>query len=861
MEKKPSAAPPPKYVPSTLAKLGATSGATSRLDAIRAARAAPTATTVAPVAAPKKNMTTELLELVQDCKTSDETLLKILEDVDNPFHIIDDTGSETYTPLSFAIRCNKLAAAEEIIKKIIANMKKQTNAGKTPKEYLQSSALLTPLLEAVRQKNIASIKLLANNLFKHLSKKSLYISPSTLRFIASIFSQALKLKDIDIINELVNSKALPYYKNPYALYDAVKDNYIEAADLIIKTGVNINMVVESGRTPLIMALINKNTDMMRLLLDNGAIIDEVLRDSLTELPRNAPKSNEIITLLQPYIAAQSSLPILPPTNIIATNTSATRPATIFGIHEEDGMPILTIPQGSLLYNSFYVGVLKDPQTGKVNLNTVLKTLGGLTPFATTVEETATGLKVSSCIDKFSQKFFYTNPVGGSALVSVLGSDMFNVTATFQTKRDMRFALLMSPGPFHRLEDMNSKPHPALYQCSESKAEDCECAPLVDNASASTQNRYRLGLGQKCKFGFDYDVCISPEFLHSHKLDGHIAIAGGDSYDDRFKEFQRIFSEMSVAERYKALSNLIFNTCLSVDKRSSTTIRGFPELVIQIFGTDWYSAHSSQRFEYEIPLDTLRVSDEEKVRALVKFLLDFNSQMGPTSTIPIQSPLQLIRIATEYHWYNFETGATKDNSPIANLTVQNKYYRYFMANLEAYFNGDLRFIVDPRTGFLIRPGHLPRVLMSDGTTIPYEGLCFGTASGPSELSISANARINHVSGWDTMFGADASNNMLEYSPSDTPSNINMEGGAQFATRRRPNTVLRRARKTINTVKNKSAVSIVSTKRNTRRNKPKSSTITLDSVYNIYMEEIKRHMYNKNNIKKRKWHTKKNIKMRN
>lgn len=858
MEKKPSTALPPKYVPASLAKLGTTSGATSRLEAIRAARATADATPTA-VAAPKKNMTSELLELIQDCKTSEETLLKILEDVDNPFQIIDDIGSEIYTPLSFAIRCNKLAAAKEIINKMITNIKAQTNAKKIPKEYSQAHALITPLLEAIRQKNINSIKLLANNFFSHLSKLRLYNSPIILRFIATIFSQAIKLKDIGIINELVNSKALPYYKNPYALYDAVKEDYIEAVDLIIKTGVNVNTVIESGRTPLMMALINKNIDMMRLLLENGAIIDRLMRDLLTEMPRNESKSNEIITFLQPYLASQSILPA-PLTSIIATNKSTPRSVALFGIHEEDGIPILTIPQGSLLYNSFYVGVLKDLSTGKVDLNAVLKTLGGLIPLSTSVEETDTGLKITGCVDKFSQKFFYTNPVGGAALVSVLGSDMFNVTATFQTKRDLRLALLMSPGPFHRLEDINSKPHSALYQCSESKAEDCECAPLQES-----NNSYRFSQGHKCKFGFDYDICISPEFLHSHNLDGHIAIAGGDSYEDRFKEFQRVFSGMSVAERYKTLSNLIFNTCLSVDNRKSgITIRGFPEIVIQIFGTDWYSAHSSQRFEYEIPLTTATVgaSDEEKVRALVKFLIDFNSQIGPSAEIPIQTPLQLIRIATEYHWYNFETGAARDNSPIANLTVQNKYYRYFMANLEAYFNGDLRFIVDPRTGFLIRPGYLPSVLMSDDTVKSYEELCFGTATGKSELGISAIARHTHTSGWDSIFGSDASQNMLEYAPSDMSSNINMEGGAQFRKRRMPNTVLRKSRTPRNTIKNKvNTRTFVSVRRNTRQNKPKFTIITLDDVYNIYMEEIIKHTRIRNNTKnnrKGKWNTKKNIK---
>lgn len=898
MDKKPSVGPPPsmastKYIPPSLAKFSATkstgvsasttapsSSIESRLAAAKARIAAKKAETSVPDKLSTNNVPLkeekkkEFIKLIKDCKSSDAILLELLKSVDYPFDIIDSSLAEPGTPLSYAIRCNKLEVADQIIEKIVAV--------EIPRTTLELEKALVPLLIAVRNKNIDAITLLANKWFSKIDKENIIRNAYT--FMANIFSEALDIKNLEVINALISSKHLLYYKKEFYLENAIKHNYIEAVELIISKGetinakydynklllvavkhnnipialllinkgADVNYKSEKGESPIDIALYDKNTEMAKILIEKGAkmpIISANLRNSLIKTTKNKPISNNFFAFLQPYIAEQSAITI-PHTSDVHINKSIARPVSTFGIQEEDGMPILTIPQGSLLYNSFHIGILRDPHTGKVDLNAVLKTLGGLMPFSSSVTETSTGLKINGCIDKFSQKFFYTNPVGGAALITVNPgiTNIFNISSTFQTKRELRLAVLMTPGPFHRLEDTNSSRHPALYVCSNSASENCECSPLVDNESASANNKYRIGLGQKCKFGFDYDVCISPEFLHRHNLDGHIAIAGGDSYEDRFKDFQSTFNDrLAVEDKYKVLSDLIFNTCMSLDNRKDKIIRGFPELVIQIFGTDWYSAYSSQRFEHEIPLATsaATATDEEKVRALVGFLLDFNSQTGPAATIPIQTPLQLIRIATEYYWYNFETGTTRDNSPIADLTVRNKYYRYFLASLEAYFNGDLRFIVDPRTGFLVRPGYLPQVLMSDNKTqIAYETLCFGDATGKSELSISANARQKNKSGWDNIFGSKSSENMLEYAPSDFPRNINISGGAQFRTRRKPNVTARKPRR-INKVATMSVRknALLNTRRNRNRNRNTKSTMTLDQIYNIYMDEIKKRLRTK------------------
>jgi ankyrin repeat protein len=845
----------PTYVPASLAARAASSNkGISRLNAIRARKTAPAPvpSVAAATAVPKIDMTGEFTKLIQKCDTSSEELLTTLESVENPLYVIDDTATEVYTPLSFAIRCNKLDVADKIIEKIIAQPKLSIYK-------IGGSALFTPLLEAIRKADIGAIELLAAKFYSQLSVTHLYSLPIITTFIYNtIFSTALHLteKSLDVIKALISSKYLPYYNSPYTLHYAIKNGNVGAVKLIIDEASNKNIINigVNGVAPLDLALDKKNIEIMKILLENGAIVTRYVRNSLTDLNTRLSQSNETVALLQPYLVEQSEIPINVPISVATTDKTVPRSELKFIIEEEDGIPILTIPQGSLLYNSFYVDVLKNAETGEMNLDTVLRTFGGLMPFATNVTKTDTGLKITSCIDRFSQKFFYTNPAGGTALVKVVGDYNFNITATFQTKRDMRFALLMTPSPFHRLEGINSKPHPAIYPCSETNPEDCECAPLKEE-----DDSYRFDRGHKCKFGFHYDVCIEPEFLKDHALDGHIAIAGGDSYETRLKGLQEKFNDMDVDTKYKDLTNLIFNACMSVDKRVDVDvdkrvdapIRGFPELVVQIFGTDWYDTYKSQQFEYEIPLGTNERSDEAMVRALVRFLLDFNSRMEPTDSIPVQSPLQLIRISTEYHWYNFETGSSRDNSSLAPLTVQNKYYRYFMANLEAYFNGDLRFIVDPRTGFLVRPGYLPMVDIIDGAPISYEALCFGTATGSSELAISANARIEGLSGWNNVWMSSPVD-MLEYAPSDIPSNINIKGGTRFRTRRRPKSMKRQVRggpaksKTIRRLPTRihtsKSINHLSTNNSMKVSNRKENE-ELDRVYEIFMEEIRKQLKNK------------------
>ena len=907
--KPPSAAAPPpsKSVPSSLPKLtpvaavpisnslaarlaarkAAAVAATPISNSVAARLAARLAATAAPAPA-KVNTSAKFKELIKDCKTPDEELLKLLPDAKNLNEVINDTDAiEDYTALSFAIRCGKLEVAD----KIIDNM---TSKKQLPSIYHNRLQIITPLSEAVRKADIAAIKLLNDKWFSLFDVR--YLIGDERKYLDSIFTRTLNKLPASrgVVEELVLSENLPY-KDQDTLTIVIQKNLPDIVEFMIDNGAKPDGYIIRKETPLMVAILNNNIDMVRLLInkganvnrdgglhkypiqyavdkrnydiislliDRGAIIPEELSNTISKITVNNNNTKRLISALYPHLTEQTALPSAAAAAIMNANKSVARPITMFEIHEEDGIPILTIPQGSLLYNSFHIGGLRNPATREFNLNAVLRTLGGLMPFASSVEETSTGLKISSCIDKLSQKFFYTNPTGGASLMYVHRDQIFNVTSTFQTKRNMRLALLMTPGPYHRLAESHKNAantrHPALYQCNETTLENCDCAPL-----AEANNSFRYGRGDKCKFGFHYDVCISPEFLHAHHLDGHIAIAGGDSYETRFSEFQTIFDELMVSKKYKDLTNLIFNTCMSHDKGSENgrDIRGFPELVIQIFGTDWYDKHTSMRFEYEIPIDPADTSPDAKARALIRALLGFNSLREPTAAIPVQTPLQLIRVATEFNTYNFETGVTRENAPIANVTASNMYFRYYMSCLESYFNGDLLFIVDPRTGFLVRPGHLPPVKMADGTQLPYEAICFGSGTGKSELAISADARINKKSVWHSVWGANSAKNMLEYAPSDVPSNINITGGAQFRTRRRPKSVKRHTRRkpaNKNATRSRTRTSVQrsttrksvmrSTTRKSMRASLRKESIELDRVYHMYMEEIRKQLNARNRNKK-------------
>jgi len=63
----------------------------------------------------------------------------------------------------------------------------------------------------------------------------------------------------------------------------VKENSYKAADLLIKKGADINCLTASKRTPLFLATLKGNKELVQLLLDNECNHDLFCEEGLTPL--------------------------------------------------------------------------------------------------------------------------------------------------------------------------------------------------------------------------------------------------------------------------------------------------------------------------------------------------------------------------------------------------------------------------------------------------------------------------------------------------------------------------------------------------------------------------------------------------
>jgi hypothetical protein len=372
--------------------------------------------------------------------------------------------------------------------------------------------------------------------------------------------------------------------------------------------------------------------------------------------------------------------------------------------KDETMPVITIPKGSLLFNSYMAPGFDDISvkynTAATSKN-IIDFLAGLFPMKTNINITDDHIEIESCLDHLSQKFFYTNPVGGIAL----SKDAFNVTAAFETKRDIRLAVLMSPGPHHRLVS----DHTELMPCDKMPTSQCACA-IEGN-----------GVDKKCNYGYQYDVCIHPEFLQENNLDGHVAIAAGDTYENHMYKFDSKFMRDNISEKYSVPHRLFFDYCRSVDERGpSDKVTGFPEIVLHMFGTGWYKKTEKIQNKVKIPLPKSR----NTIDWIAKLLLEYNHSLYDTIGMGFQSDIKLIRLATEKYYFNFETGVVRHAIETMDRTAIKQYREYgmYLNFLDAYNDGDLDWLIDPRTGFLLRVGHLPVVIFDDGEEVPFEELC-------------------------------------------------------------------------------------------------------------------------------------------
>lgn len=405
--------------------------------------------------------------------------------------------------------------------------------------------------------------------------------------------------------------------------------------------------------------------------------------------------------------------------VVAANTgspsSSSSKRKRYEIRTIEGLEVMTILKGTLLFNAYEV---MTPETRKLTNfgdifhpdNTYLQLLNGILPLSTSIIHDDKTIKIKGCIDKNSAKFFYANPAGGPALGDV--NTRFNTLAAFELKHDINLILLMSPAYQHRLEGADNK---TIFTCNNLSEKYGKSVGKKDK-TAYCRCTYNKTL-DACPFAFPYDVCIKPEFLKKHNIHGHVAMAEADSYDKKMEQFDSDFAmNTHIPDTYKNLNSLLFESCVSLDKRPGSAIAdeliGFPEIVLQLYGAQWYEPDlHEQHFEDEIAIE-----NNDPAATIVKYLLNVNtSRLFPNA----DNPLKLKYVSTSRALYNLTNGNVIQN-PFMHLAVYSEIQRnfatyYYLNYLEAFLRGELNFFVDPRNGFLMDATFANDILTNTGST--------------------------------------------------------------------------------------------------------------------------------------------------
>jgi len=412
--------------------------------------------------------------------------------------------------------------------------------------------------------------------------------------------------------------------------------------LLLEKGADVNKPGDVGLSPLHYA-VKYHRKYAKFLIDKGANVNAV--DSFLETPLHYAVTDlvstdsyddynyEIVALLvekgadvhYKNIEGNSPLDFAEGADLPELIDILDPPSDII-----PKIPFITIPKGTLLFNAYTVPV------EKVGIERTLSVFEGVLPYNTQVVEEGDHYVIRGSVDRFHQKFFYSTPIGTGGMIQSkitgyvdtdTGKLVYPVINIFETRRDLKVALLMSPGPYHRTQNANTRRSPVIT-CDKTSLDDC----LIHEDG-------------QCKYGYRYDACISARVLQEQTLDGHVAIAGMDSYEqvtdgkhsDRImKTFVPDFNHHTGWDYYKLVNKLLAGG-LTVDTIKDKTYNiGFPELVLHPFGTDWYADSKTRNFE-------IKVDGPREVSSIVKKLLQINE--SDYSGLGITNSLQLVYTIT------------------------------------------------------------------------------------------------------------------------------------------------------------------------------------------------------------------------
>jgi hypothetical protein len=207
----------------------------------------------------------------------------------------------------------------------------------------------------------------------------------------------------------------------------------------------------------------------------------------------------------------------------------------------------------------------------------------------------------------------------------------------------------------------------------------------------------------------------------------------------------------IPDKYKQLNHQIFKSCVSMDKRPHETINdyttdlvGFPEIVLQLYGSQWYgNTVHEQRFEEEIPIE-----DNDVPKTIVKYLLNVDTSRLFKNA---DNPLQLKYISTSRAFYNLTNGNVIQNPFMKEAIydeINKEFATYFYLNyLEAYLRGEINFFIDPRNGFFMNASSSTEFIINNNTKkykrIKLEDYIDKSASSGTLLEKSAKLRVGDL----------------------------------------------------------------------------------------------------------------------